>query len=172
MGKSGQGEIQTEMSILKLHWLCWRMRMQLMLDPFFHAWGLVPRSAVKSEEKTGPELDYLSLPLLLPRPIYFTSTYLFSPLPFTLSLPLPLPLPTYLYLYLYLYLSIFTSTFISTYLSLPLLLSLPIYFYLYLYLKLSVFTSTFTSISLYFPIPLLFCLYGLPLLLPLYSLLP
>ena len=34
------------------------MRMQLMLDPFFPAWGLVPRSAAKSEEKTGPELDY------------------------------------------------------------------------------------------------------------------
>ena len=35
------------------------MRKQLMLDPFFPAWGLVPRSAAKSEEKikTGPELD-------------------------------------------------------------------------------------------------------------------
>ena len=30
-------------------------RMQLMLDPFFPAWGLVPRSTAKSEEKTGPE---------------------------------------------------------------------------------------------------------------------
>ena len=37
-----------------------RMRMQLVLDPFFPAWGLVPRSAEKSEEKTGPELDYLN----------------------------------------------------------------------------------------------------------------
>ena len=36
----------------------WRMRMQLMLDPFFPAWGLVLRSAGKSEEKMGPELDY------------------------------------------------------------------------------------------------------------------
>ena len=35
----------------------WRMCMQLMLDPFFPAWGLVPRSTAKSEEKTGPELD-------------------------------------------------------------------------------------------------------------------
>ena len=35
----------------------WRMRMLLMLDPSFPAWGLVPRSAAKSEEKTGPELD-------------------------------------------------------------------------------------------------------------------
>ena len=37
----------------------WRMRMQLMLDPFFPAWGLVPRSAAKSEERTGSELDYV-----------------------------------------------------------------------------------------------------------------
>ena len=36
----------------------WRVRMQLMLDPFFPAWGLVPRSAAKSEEKKVPELDY------------------------------------------------------------------------------------------------------------------
>ena len=26
----------------------WRMRMQLMLDPFFPAWGLVPRSAASN----------------------------------------------------------------------------------------------------------------------------
>ena len=37
---------------------CWRMRIQSILGPFFHAWGLVPRSAAKSEEKTGQELDY------------------------------------------------------------------------------------------------------------------
>ena len=29
----------------------WHVRMQLMLDPFFPAWGLVPWSAAKSEEK-------------------------------------------------------------------------------------------------------------------------
>ena len=28
-------------------------RMQLMLDPFFPAWGLVPRSTAKSEEENG-----------------------------------------------------------------------------------------------------------------------
>ena len=59
MGETGQGEIQTEINILKYHWLCWHMCMQLMLDPFFPTWGLVPWSAAKSKEKTGPELDYL-----------------------------------------------------------------------------------------------------------------
>ena len=49
--KPGKGEIQTEISLA--------VRMQLMLDPFFPAWGLVPRSTAKSEEKTGPELDYV-----------------------------------------------------------------------------------------------------------------
>ena len=46
MDETGQSEI----NILKYHWLCWRMRMQLMLDPFFPAWDQVPRSATKSEE--------------------------------------------------------------------------------------------------------------------------
>ena len=35
----------------------WRMRIQLVLDPFFPAWGLVSRSEAKSEEKRGLELE-------------------------------------------------------------------------------------------------------------------
>ena len=80
MGKTGQGEIQTEMNILKFHWLCWRMRMQLMLDPFFPARGLVPRSAAKSEEKTGPELDY-------PRPCPWMVQFLTSPFSCRMVIP-------------------------------------------------------------------------------------
>ena len=48
--KSGKVKFKRKLT-LNYHGLCWRM--QLMLDPFFPVWGVVPRSAAKSEDWNG-----------------------------------------------------------------------------------------------------------------------